>query len=57
MVVLNRQINSLKLSDERQRLLDWVTEIVTTDEYDNLLVSVVIDTALTHLMQITAEHR
>ena len=42
---------SLKLSDERQRLLDQATEIVAADEYDDPPMSVVIDAALTHLIQ------
>ena len=42
---------SLKLTDERQRLLDQATEIVAADEYDDPPKSVVIDAALTHLIQ------
>jgi len=42
---------SLKLSDERQRLLDRATEIVAADEHDDPPMSVVIDAALTHLVQ------
>ena len=42
---------SLKLTDERQRLLDQATEIVAADEYDDPPMSVVIDAALTHLIQ------
>jgi len=42
---------SLKLTDERQRLLDQATEIVAADEYDDPPMSVVIEAALTHLIQ------
>ena len=42
---------SLKLTDERQRLLDQATEIVAADEHDDPPMSVVIDAALTHLIQ------
>jgi len=42
---------SLKLTGERQRLLDQATEIVAADETDNPPMSVVIDAALTHLVQ------
>ena len=42
---------SLKLTGERQRLLDQATEIVAADETDDPPMSVVIDAALTHLIQ------
>ena len=42
---------SLKLTDERQRLLDQAIRIVAADEYDDPPMSVVIDAALTHLIQ------
>jgi len=42
---------SLKLTGERQRLLDQATEIVAADETDDPPMSVVIDAALTHLVQ------
>ncbi len=42
---------SLKLTGERQRLLDQATEIVAADEHDDPPMSVVIDAALTHLVQ------
>ena len=42
---------SLKLTGDRQRLLDQATEIVAADETDDPPMSVVIDAALTHLIQ------
>ncbi len=42
---------SLKLTDERQRLLGRATEIVAADKHDDPPMSVVIDAALTHLVQ------
>ena len=42
---------SLKLTGDRQRLLDQATEIVAADETDDPPMSVVIDAALTHLVQ------
>ncbi|GAB3678967.1 DUF7386 family protein [Halopiger thermotolerans] len=42
---------SLKLTDERQRKLDKATSIVAEDEYDDPPMSVVIDAALTHLVE------
>ena len=42
---------SLKLTGERQRLLNQATEIVAADETDDPPMSVVIDAALTHLIQ------
>ncbi len=42
---------SLKLTDKRQLLLDQASEIVAADEYDEPPMSVVIDAALTHLIQ------
>ncbi|WIV67097.1 DUF7386 family protein [Natrialbaceae archaeon AArc-T1-2] len=42
---------SLKLTDERQRKLDKASAIVAADEYDDPPMSVVIDAALTHLLE------
>ncbi|QCS44094.1 hypothetical protein [Natrinema versiforme] len=42
---------SLKLTDERQRKLDRASAIVAKDEYDDPPMSVVIDAALTHLLE------
>ncbi|WP_222915056.1 hypothetical protein [Natrinema sp. SYSU A 869] len=42
---------SLKLTDERQRKLDRASVIVAEDEYDDPPMSVVIDAALTHLVE------
>ena len=42
---------SLKLTNERQRLLDQASEIVAADKHDEPPMSVVIDAALTHLVQ------
>jgi len=42
---------SLKLTDERQRKLDRASAIVAEDEYDDPPMSVVIDAALTHLLE------
>jgi uncharacterized protein (DUF1778 family) len=42
---------SLKLTDDRQRLLDQASEIVARDELDDPPMSVVIDAALTHLIE------
>ncbi|RQG94080.1 DUF7386 family protein [Natrarchaeobius chitinivorans] len=42
---------SLKLTDERERLLEQASEIVAADEYDDPPMSVVIDAALTHLVE------
>ncbi|ARS91412.1 DUF7386 family protein [Natrarchaeobaculum aegyptiacum] len=42
---------SLKLTDERERLLQQASEIVAADEYDDPPMSVVIDAALTHLVE------
>lgn len=42
---------SLKLTDERQRKLDRASAIVAEDEYDDPPMSVVIDAALTHLVE------
>jgi len=42
---------SLKLTDERQQLLDEASEIVARDGTDNPPMSVVIDAALTHLLE------
>ncbi|WP_408959209.1 hypothetical protein [Natrinema sp. 74] len=42
---------SLKLTDDRQRKLDRASAIVAKDEYDDPPMSVVIDAALTHLIE------
>ncbi len=42
---------SLKLTDERQRKLEQASAIVAADEYDDPPMSVVIDAALTHLLE------
>ncbi|WP_256394229.1 DUF7386 family protein [Natronoarchaeum rubrum] len=42
---------SLKLTDERQRRLDRASEIVADGPHDDPPMSVVIDAALTHLLQ------
>ncbi len=42
---------SLKLTDERQRKLDRASEIVADGTHDDPPMSVVIDAALTHLLQ------
>ena len=42
---------SLKLTDERQRKLDRASAIVAADDYDDPPMSVVIDAALTHLLE------
>ncbi|WP_090622091.1 DUF7386 family protein [Natrinema salaciae] len=42
---------SLKLTDERQRKLDRASAIIAEDEYDDPPMSVVIDAALTHLLE------
>ncbi|WP_435551756.1 DUF7386 family protein [Natrinema sp. CGMCC1.2065] len=42
---------SLKLTDERQRKLERVSEIVAEDDLDDPPMSVVIDAALTHLVE------
>ncbi|WP_276252974.1 DUF7386 family protein [Halomontanus rarus] len=42
---------SLKLTDERQRKLDRASTIVAADEIDDPPMSVVIDAALTHLLE------
>ncbi len=42
---------SLKLTDERQRKLEQASAIVAVDEYDDPPMSVVIDAALTHLLE------
>mgnify|MGYP006270113027 CR=1 FL=1 len=41
---------SLKLTDERQWLLDQAIEIMADDEYNNPPMDVVIGAALTHLI-------
>jgi len=42
---------TLRLSDERKRLLDQAAEIVAADEHDDPPRSDVIDAALTHLIE------
>jgi hypothetical protein len=42
---------TLRLSDERKRLLDQATEIVAADPADDPPMSDVIDAALTHLIE------
>lgn len=42
---------SLKITDERQRLLDRATEIVASDPHDDPPMSDVLDAALTHLVE------
>ena len=42
---------TIRLSDERQRLLDQAKEIVTDGQYDDPPNSGVIDAALTHLIE------
>lgn len=42
---------SLKLTDDRQRQLDKASAIVASDPTDDPPMSVVIDAALTHLIQ------
>jgi hypothetical protein len=42
---------TLRLSDERQRLLDQASEIVASDPSDDPPMSDVIDAALTHLVE------
>ena len=42
---------TLRLSDERKRLLDKAEEIVAADDIDDPPMSDVIDAALTHLIE------
>jgi hypothetical protein len=42
---------TLRLSDERKRLLDQASEIVASDPSDDPPMSDVIDAALTHLIE------
>ncbi|WP_074792777.1 DUF7386 family protein [Haloferax larsenii] len=42
---------SLKLTDERKRLFEKASEIVAADETDDPPRSVVLDAALTHLIE------
>jgi len=42
---------SLKLTDERQQLLDEASELIARDATDDPPMSVVIDAALTHLLE------
>lgn len=45
---------TIRLTDERQRLLDRAKGIVAADQYDDPPNSVVIDAALTHLIESQA---
>ncbi|AAV47203.1 unknown [Haloarcula marismortui ATCC 43049] len=42
---------SLKITDERQRLLDEASAIVASDQHDDPPMSDVLDAALTHLVE------
>jgi hypothetical protein len=42
---------SLKITDERQRLLDKASTIVASDPHDDPPMSDVLDAALTHLVE------
>lgn len=42
---------TIRLTDDRKRLLEQAKEIVAADEYDDPPNSVVIDAALTHLIE------
>ena len=42
---------TIRLTDERQRLLEQAKEIVAADQYDDPPNSDVIDAALTHLIE------
>ncbi|RLM47876.1 hypothetical protein DVK00_05065 [Haloarcula sp. Atlit-47R] len=42
---------SLKITDERQRLLDKGSAIVASDQHDDPPMSDVLDAALTHLVE------
>ncbi|EMA25306.1 DUF7386 family protein [Haloarcula amylolytica] len=42
---------SLKITDERQRLLDKASAIVASDQHDDPPMSDVLDAALTHLVE------
>ncbi|WP_442905123.1 DUF7386 family protein [Haloarcula sp. CGMCC 1.6347] len=42
---------SLKITDERQRLLDKASAIVARDQHDDPPMSDVLDAALTHLVE------
>ncbi|GGK56649.1 DUF7386 family protein [Haloarcula sebkhae] len=42
---------SLKITDERQRLLDKASAIVASDQHDDPPMSDVLDAALTHLIE------
>ncbi|MUV49296.1 hypothetical protein [Haloarcula sp. CBA1122] len=45
---------SLKITDERQRLLDKASAIVASDQHDDPPMSDVLDAALTHLVESEA---
>lgn len=49
--IMTTNRTTLRLSDERKRLLDQAEEIVAADEYDGPPCSDVIDAALTHLIE------
>lgn len=42
---------TIRLTDERKRLLEQAKDIVASDQYDEPPNSVVIDAALTHLIE------
>ena len=42
---------TIRLTDERQRLLDQAKRIIAADQYDDPPNSVAIDAALTHLIE------
>lgn len=42
---------TFRLTDERQRLLEQAKDIIASDQYDDPPNSVVIDAALTHLIE------
>ena len=42
---------TIRLTDERKRLLEQAKDIVASDQYDDPPNSVVIDAALTHLIE------
>lgn len=45
---------TIRLTDERKRLLEQAKDIVASDQYDEPPNSVVIDAALTHLIESQA---
>ena len=42
---------TIRLTDERKRLLEQAKDVVASDQYDEPPNSVVIDAALTHLLE------